>query len=650
MKHVQWVFWLTDMRVFRLWLATPALVLIFNLVACSSSSSDDLATHFTRAQLLVSAVTAGTNFAQPPPEIDVSTLPQTGWQEVSLPHKAKGNKEASGASPNLVHWYQLDVAPYSLSEPQYLYLPRWKNSGQIAVYANGRLLYQTEGSLAYNGYNRPLMIRLDGTQAAQPTKLLLRLERLAASPSNISTAWVGTSQSLAWRFQIRQFLQIQLPFMGSAAFLMVGFFSLAIWTRRRHEWIYFIFFAASTMAFLRMLHYFTGGTYLPISDAWFTWLKVVSLLWLIVLINNFFERLHKRPLRFLNPALIVVASLATLVTIPNLTGLIPNLELLTPTLYLIVVLLTIVLFAVAFRNALQSKGLDIKLMAAWAIFSLPSSIYDVALQNNWVSPEGVFTSPYVIIGLFVMFTYIMYRRYMGAIDEVEEVNANLVKRLEAREAELAVSYERLREIERYQTIIQERERLTQDMHDGLGSSLVTALRVVESGRLNDAQLGDVLKGCIEDLKLTLDSMESVEADLLLLLATLRFRLGPRLQAAGITLKWEVTDLPKLDWLDPRNALHILRILQEAFANILKHTRATEIRVTTSAMAHGVQVCVTDNGQGFDADLTLVNSSGHGLHNQQRRAQAISGSVSWTSSEAGTQFTLWLPLKRISMPA
>jgi signal transduction histidine kinase len=649
MKPGHWVFWLTDMHAFRLWLVAPALVFLLGIAACGSRSSDDTATHFTRAQLLVTAVPEGANFAQPPREITASTLPSTGWQDVNLPHKAAGSKETSAASPNLVHWYQLEVAAFSSSEPRYLYLPRWKNSGQIAVYANGRLLYQTEGSLAYNGYNRPLLIRLDGTQAAQPTKLLLRLERLAASRSSISTAWVGTSQALAWRYQIRQFLQIQLPFMGSAAFLMVGFFSLAIWTRRRHEWIYFIFFAASTMAFLRMLHYFTGGSYLPMSDAWFTWLKVVSLIWLIVLVNNFFERLHKRPLQWLNPALIVVATLCSLVTIPDLTGLVANLELLTPTLYLILVLLTFILFAVAFRNTLQSEGRDIKLMAAWAMFSVPSSIYDVALQHNLVSPEGLFTSPYVIIGLFVMFTYIMYRRYMGAIDEVEEVNANLVKRLEAREAELAASYDRLRDIERYQTIVQERERLTQDMHDGLGSSLVTALRVVESGRMNDAQLGDVLKGCIDDLKLTLDSMESVEADLLLLLATLRFRIGPRLQAAGITLKWEVTDLPKLDWLDPRNALHILRILQEAFANILKHTRATEIRVTTAAVADGVQVCVADNGQGFDADQMRVSGTGHGMQNQQRRAQAISGSVSWVSDAAGTRFTLWLPWRRITIP-
>jgi signal transduction histidine kinase len=625
--------------------AVGAAALVLCLSACAPAPGSDEASHITQAQMLTMAVPEGTNFAPPPQSMNESSLSQSGWQNVSLPHKVVSNNQVLNVDPNMLNWYRLNIAGTPSNEPRYLYLPRWKNSGKIAIYANGRLLYQTEGSLAYNGFNRPLLIRLDGTQSAQPITLLIRLERLAASRSVISTMWVGTTEALAWRYQVRQFLQIQLPFMGSAAFLIVGIFSLAIWTRRRREWLYFVFFAASTLAFVRMLHYVIGGSYLPMSDAWFTWLTVASLMWLIVLVNNFLERLHKRPLRGLNAALIVVTGLCSLVTMPGLTGLIPDLEMATPVLYPMLAVLTFTIFAVALRNALKSSERDIKLMAAWVMFSVPCSIYDLLLQNNWVSPEGLYTHPYAIIGLFVMFTYIMFGRYMGAMDEVEDVNASLAERLQTREAELAASYDRLREIEHRQTISNERQRLTQDMHDGLGSSLVTALRVVESGRMSDAELGDVLKGCIDDLKLTLDSMESVEADLLLLLATLRFRLGPRLNAAGIGLKWEVTDLPKLDWLDPRNALHVLRILQEAFANILKHTQATEIRVCTALEGDEVLVTIDDNGHGFDVDHALGESAGRGLHNQQRRAQAIDGVVSWASGAGGTRFALRLPLHR-----
>jgi signal transduction histidine kinase len=132
--------------------------------------------------------------------------------------------------------------------------------------------------------------------------------------------------------------------------------------------------------------------------------------------------------------------------------------------------------------------------------------------------------------------------------------------------------------------------------------------VVEGGRLSEADVAEVLKGCIDDLKLTIDSLEPVEADLLLLLATLRFRLGPRLAGAGVSLRWEISDVPPLDWLDPRNALHILRILQEAFTNTLKHTRATQIRVMTGAEDGYVSVVIADNGGGFDVGRAIAGAA------------------------------------------
>jgi len=208
--------------------------------------------------------------------------------------------------------------------------------------------------------------------------------------------------------------------------------------------------------------------------------------------------------------------------------------------------------------------------------------------------------------------------------------------------ELADSHARLREIEQRQTLAQERQRLMQDMHDGLGSSLISAIRSVEGGHMNDFQVSDVLKGCMDDLKLAIDSMETVEADLLLLLATLRFRLAPRIESAGVTLRWEVQPVPALDWLDPSSALHILRIVQEGVANVLRHTRATFICFSTATDDEGVRVVIEDNGAGFVVDEAL-GRGGRGLRNQQRRARAIGGTVHWASSGAGTRFTLWLPL-------
>lgn len=213
--------------------------------------------------------------------------------------------------------------------------------------------------------------------------------------------------------------------------------------------------------------------------------------------------------------------------------------------------------------------------------------------------------------------------------------------------ELEKLHRQLRAIEHQQTLAEERQRMVQDMHDGLGSSLVSALRVVEHGKLDEAEVAQVLKGCIDDLKLAIDSMEVVDADLLLLLATLRYRLEPRLKSSGIKLHWQVQALPALTWLDQRNALHILRILQEAFTNIIKHTHASEISVATYADAQHAYIIVTDNGAGFKLSEAPQKTS-KGLSNQRRRAEAIGATVSWDSGNTGTAFTLCLPIRRESI--
>jgi signal transduction histidine kinase len=626
------------------WRWMVILALGMCLVGCVPNS-DSNALHIRAARVLS---LPGLGYTRPPDRIDATSLPTDGWRAVALPDVAARDLVARGGpEQTLTDWYMLDLRTSpSSDQPRYLYLPRWKTIGQIAIYGDGRLLYSAEGSMAHNGYNHPLLVRLNPALGqSSPKSVLLRIDRLRSSGRALSTAWVGPGSALVWRFQMRQILQVQLPYIGGAAFLAVGVFSLAVWVRLRRDSLYLLFFATSVTAFVRMLHYHIGGSHLPIDDEWFEWVTVSSLMWLIVLCHCFMERLHERPLKGLTPSLVSATLLCNVLTAPNALPQMPHLTSLTPLLYMLLLPLALAVFFDAVRNGFRSRLREVWLMAAWLFVTTLCCVYDLALQNNMVSPEGIYTNPFAIMGLFVMFGYIMYRRYVGAVVGVEQANLHLGERLEARELELMESHNRLREIEHRQTLSNERLRLTQDMHDGLGSALVSALRVVERGNMSGQELSEVLTGCIDDLKLMIDSMEPGEADLLLLLATIRFRLGPRLSAADITLKWEVQDLPALEWLDQRNSLHILRIIQEAFANILKHTSAAEIRVRTGISGDGVLVTIEDNGRGFDVAETELRGKGHGMSNQRRRAKSIGGVASWTSNGSGTSFTLWLPQRK-----
>lgn len=199
-------------------------------------------------------------------------------------------------------------------------------------------------------------------------------------------------------------------------------------------------------------------------------------------------------------------------------------------------------------------------------------------------------------------------------------------------------------IERQQALLFERQRLMQDMHDGVGSGLISSLAMVEKGDAQASHLADVLRDCVEELRLVIHSLEPVAHDLTTLLASLRERIGKRLEASGIRLVWQMDDIPTLAWLEAPQALQILRIVQESLANVMKHACATEV-IMRAGLEDGipeyVRVCIRDNGKGFDA---VADSTGRGIRNIRARAEKLGGKISIEAAPGkGCALTLWLPL-------
>ncbi|MGM3276051.1 sensor histidine kinase [Ralstonia sp. 24A2] len=605
----------------------------------------DAALHFTQADLLTVDAPDRT---PPPATVDSKTL-SGAWQPVALPYALPfplSDAKADGAGGVRTDWYRLPV-PWlpDPGRPLALYGVRIKTEGTIAVYANGRLVQraQEHGPL-WNSLFTPQWVVLDGAADDAPlTEILIRIQHPPHTREAVSSFWLGPAEALRGRYYLRQWLQRELPATLSAAFLAVGVFALFVWFRRGHERRYLLFFHLAAVSFAGHLHYYAG---LPIVSDWFAWLTSNALFWLLAVIHLFMRQLHGRRLIWLTRAVIGIPLVVSVLSLPavGVLPVYPSTSILVPLIYGVAVVQGVVVSVVG-ATCSWRRSADGLLVAAGLSVCTLLGMSEWLLYNNVISVEGWFLGAYANAVTFGVFGFLMYRRYISAIVEVEQVNANLAHRLQAREAELEESHRLLREAELRQTISDERQRLMQDMHDGLGASLISAIRSVERDGVSDLKVSQILKGCLDDLKLTIDSMEPIEADLLLLLATLRFRLEPRLEGSGIALRWEVQELPALPWLDPSSALHILRIVQESIANILHHTRASEIRVATACVGEGVAVSIDDNGEGFDVKRALGTTTGRGLHNQQRRARAIGGTVDWRSGPAGTHFTLWLPLAR-----
>lgn len=239
----------------------------------------------------------------------------------------------------------------------------------------------------------------------------------------------------------------------------------------------------------------------------------------------------------------------------------------------------------------------------------------------------------------------IYLRVARAL-RIEKRHKQLLKVAVSRQRrELQTLHARESERLRSEAIASERARIVREMHDGLGSQLVGLLSTVESGDYTQDELTSEVHEAMGQLRLTIDTLDPLGDDLASLLGQLRFRLDGRLRKAGLHLVWQVSALPVADHLSASDLSHLQRLLYEVFANVMKHARATQVRVHAvhDEERRCIDMRICDNGCGFEAEAT---QAGRGLNNMHYRAEQIGAVLRISSTPGqGTEVTLRLPLPR-----
>jgi signal transduction histidine kinase len=198
--------------------------------------------------------------------------------------------------------------------------------------------------------------------------------------------------------------------------------------------------------------------------------------------------------------------------------------------------------------------------------------------------------------------------------------------------ELQRSHAREMAVQQRESALNERARMMADLHDGFGAQLVSSLRQLERGHIGVDGAVVALRECIDDLRLTVDAHEPAARSLATLLGMLRYRMQPRLQAAGITLAWQVEDLPEGASLQPLQSLDLLRILQQAMANVLQHADARTISIVARRKLRQLEIAVEDDGKGMDPLEAM--RKGRGIAGMQRRAARLGGELLLEAREGG----------------
>jgi signal transduction histidine kinase len=171
----------------------------------------------------------------------------------------------------------------------------------------------------------------------------------------------------------------------------------------------------------------------------------------------------------------------------------------------------------------------------------------------------------------------------------------------------------------------ERQRLARDLHDtvkqkafALNLQLATARRVIGdapgSERLDQAQR--LTQQIQQELAQILDELRASDAELPFP-ERVRARAIEWSHTSGIVPDFALDDLPPLPKAEEES---LLRIVDEALANVLRHAGATRLDITLRREADRVRLAIADNGRGIAAD----RGSGMGLSNMRERAEALPG--------------------------
>ena len=209
---------------------------------------------------------------------------------------------------------------------------------------------------------------------------------------------------------------------------------------------------------------------------------------------------------------------------------------------------------------------------------------------------------------------------------------------------------------RVKAIVEERNRLSRDMHDGLAQALgiikwkVQLLsKAVASGNvmqsLNDLkEITEMLEGTQREAKAVIDELRTTITGDRGFVPTLAKYASDFTREFGVRCELRVSDgLVKLDSLAE---LQLLYVAQEALSNVRKHARARTIHVSLESKADHTEMIIRDDGCGFDPG---IETEGHGLMVMRERIDSVGGQLIISSRPGqGTEVNVKLPgLKSLS---
>jgi nitrate/nitrite-specific signal transduction histidine kinase len=277
----------------------------------------------------------------------------------------------------------------------------------------------------------------------------------------------------------------------------------------------------------------------------------------------------------------------------------------------------------------------------------------VIFNQEWIKQEGIVSFLSVplergsqIVGLIEVMT-----RQQRAF---QPHDVQLLMRL-AHHVVVAVENARLYRQLRYLTVLEERERLGREIHDHLSQTLgyMSIKTSLIDEMLAEGQHEQAREGLLElkrankiaytDVREAIFNLRTPISPGIGLLESLRRYLNEYRMYYGLETVLIVED-EELAEISPEVAMQVMRVIQEALANVRKHAEARKVRILCRMVDQKVCFAIEDDGKGFAPEGGIVDTLQHfGLKIMRERAESVGGRLVLNSAPGrGTQVTICVP--------
>jgi signal transduction histidine kinase len=205
-------------------------------------------------------------------------------------------------------------------------------------------------------------------------------------------------------------------------------------------------------------------------------------------------------------------------------------------------------------------------------------------------------------------------------------------------------------------LIQERDRIAMELHDGVIQLIYAVgmkLEIIRGHTTLDSEEDKRFQSVFDDLNRAIDDIRSYIRDLRSVTqaqSTLQQKLTNLAQHfKDFSAVDVVFDMPsELPPLTDQQRHSVLQIVREALANVARHAEANHVKVSVHSTDRKLHLAIQDDGQGFIID-NVPESSHFGLQNMQSRARRLGGTLQIESQlNRGTTVYLVVPLRRDSV--